>query len=61
MGYVVVVGLVGHVVVGLLVVVVIGCTPGGKDPDTGGCYSDLRKRKLKIKFDGLNFFTVGAA
>lgn len=38
LGYAVVVGRVGQVVGGLLVVVVIGCTPGGSDPDTGGCY-----------------------
>lgn len=31
-------GLVGQVVVGLCVVVVIGCTPPGSDPDTEGCY-----------------------
>lgn len=50
----------GHVVSGLFVVVVIGCTPTGKDPDTGGCYCDIRDndKSISIEFNGT---TVGAA
>lgn len=59
LGYAVVVGLVGHVVSGLLVVVeVIGCTPPGNDPDTGGCYTKI---KVNEKSNSMNLFTVGAA